>query len=214
MVATGAVRFGTFRLASGATSDHYIDVKRLLLDPIGLNLVADRVGVILREMYPRVTRVGGPELGVVPLVGAVVTGMRWRARAVAAFHPGAVVADTPLGFVVRHTPKSHGTGRRIEGPMIDDTPPGHPDYPMQTFVRSGGVVPEAAVLEDVVTTGESLWKAVMATLGAGAEVRVAVAVVDRRADVDPPPFSILPAPEYIALYRASEVLQYAREYPA
>jgi len=90
---TGAVRFGTFTLASGATSDVYIDIKKAWTDPACLSVIA-------RELAERVgaaERLAGMELGAVPLV--VATALR-----------------TGLPYVVvRKAAKEHGTRQRYEG---------------------------------------------------------------------------------------------------
>lgn len=63
-------------------------------------------------------------------------------------------------FMVRPAPKEHGLGRRIEGP-----------------VRSGQAV---ALVEDVVTTGQSVLEALEALGAEGLKVRVVAVVVDRQ----------------------------------
>ncbi len=91
---------GPFKLASGATSDYYLDMKPTMFSPEGLNLIADIVYDMLRE-DPRVDAVGGLELGALPITNAV--SMRsW--------------ADRPIdGFVVRKEKKGHGTDKKIDG---------------------------------------------------------------------------------------------------
>ncbi|HEY9887770.1 MAG TPA: orotate phosphoribosyltransferase, partial [Candidatus Obscuribacterales bacterium] len=66
---------------------------------------------------------------------------------------------TPL--IVRKEAKGHGTQAYIEGPAL---PPGA----------------EVVVLEDVVTTGQSAWKAVERLRGAGYQVDTVLALVDRQ----------------------------------
>lgn len=69
-------------------------------------------------------------------------------------------AGTPLrGFMVRPAAKEYGLQHRIEGPL-----------------RAGDHV---AVVEDVVTSGKSLLQAIAAVEDAGAQVVVALALVDR-----------------------------------
>lgn len=79
---------------------------------------------------------------------------------------GAVCAVSALqgkslvGFLVRREPKDHGTGKLLEGPV-------------PTGCRAG-------VLEDVVTTGSSMLRAVDAARSeAGCTVPVCVAILDR-----------------------------------
>jgi len=69
--------------------------------------------------------------------------------------------DTPIGaFVVRKEAKEHGRGRLIEG------------TPLEPGMR-------VVVVDDVGTTGGSLVKAVEAVRSAGAEVVLALVLVDR-----------------------------------
>lgn len=69
--------------------------------------------------------------------------------------------DQPLrAFIVRKEAKDHGTGALIEGPEL---------YRGQRVL----------VVDDVITTGGSLLKAVDALAGSGVEIVEALAVVDR-----------------------------------
>ena len=150
---TGAVRVGgPFNLASGGVSDHYFDVKRLLLDPEGLSLTAGLVVDLLAKGYPDVTAIGGPELGAVPLVGAALA--RW--------HAAAPDARAMTGFVVRKAPKAHGTGQRIEGRL-----------------ESGALPQLTALVEDVTTTARSVIEGMEQVEAAGARVVVVFVVVNR-----------------------------------
>lgn len=154
VLVTGALRLGTFRLRSGAESDHYFDVKRVLLDPAGLSLASRcvvRVLCGLDRTGGRLDAVGGPELGAIPLVGATIVGFSTQG------------GESPRGFMVRKATKEYGTGQLIEG----DVRPGE----------------SVAILEDVVTTGGSVLKAIDAVEAAGARCRVVIAVVDRGGDV-------------------------------
>ncbi len=92
----GAVRFGRFTLASGETSDVYIDVKKAWTDPARLTLLA-------RALAARVDgadRLAGMELGAVPLVVAVALEVR-----------------KPF-VVLRKEAKQHGTRQAFEGEFV------------------------------------------------------------------------------------------------
>lgn len=70
------------------------------------------------------------------------------------------LADKPLrAFTVRKEPKGHGTAQLIEGPFHQGD--------------------RAAVVEDVITTGQSALRAVSAVRSAGGVVAGVLAVVDR-----------------------------------
>ncbi|MCL2429190.1 MAG: orotate phosphoribosyltransferase [Alphaproteobacteria bacterium] len=91
---------GPFRLASGGTSDYYLDMKPSTFSPEGLNLIADIVYAMLREDHD-VEAVGGLELGALPITSAV--SMR-------------SFSERPIeGFVVRKEKKDHGTAKKIDG---------------------------------------------------------------------------------------------------
>jgi len=131
-----AVRFGEFTLASGETSDVYVDVKRAWPDPKRLDLLA-------RALASRVgatDRLGGMELGAVPLV--VATALRTG-------HPY---------VVLRKAAKEHGTRQDYEGEirpgdrvlLIEDvvTTGGSTERSVQIVRAAGGVVDRLLVVVD------------------------------------------------------------------
>jgi orotate phosphoribosyltransferase len=91
---------GRFKLASGAMSDYYLDLKPTTFDPEGAALLAEIICDMLRDDSD-VESIGGLELGAVPIVAAVCA-CSARHRPV-------------LGFVVRKARKGHGTDNRIDG---------------------------------------------------------------------------------------------------
>ena len=109
---SGAVRFGTFTLASGATSDVYIDIKKAWTDPRRL----DRIASALAERVGDAQRLAGMELGAVPLVVAVAlrTGLPY--------------------VVIRKAAKAHGTQQRYEGEFV----PGERVLVIEDVSTSGG----------------------------------------------------------------------------
>jgi len=91
---------GKFKLASGAWSDYYLDMKPTTFDPEGANLVADIFYDMLGDTRD-LGAIGGLEVGSVPIVVAVA--MR-------------SLGSHPLrGFVVRKDKKGHGTDKLIDG---------------------------------------------------------------------------------------------------
>lgn len=106
-----------------------------------------------------------------PLALAKLAALDWRVDAIGGLTLGAdpvtyaisyasALAGTPLrGFSVRKEAKAHGTGRLIEGPF-----------------QAGDRV---AVIEDVITTGGSALRAVVAVRAAGGTVAGVLALVDR-----------------------------------
>jgi orotate phosphoribosyltransferase len=95
-----SVRTGRFTLASGRTSDLYIDARQTTLHAEGAALVAR---LVLARLRPEVVAVGGMTLGADPI-----------ACATAALSMGAL--GRPVhAFLIRKATKDHGTGQRIEG---------------------------------------------------------------------------------------------------
>jgi orotate phosphoribosyltransferase len=100
MLARLSYRRGVFKLASGKTSDFYVDVRQTVMTAEGTALV----GALLYEQLRahRITSVGGMAVGAVPLVSACLA---------AAAAAGAALD----GFFVRKEAKDHGTGRKLDG---------------------------------------------------------------------------------------------------
>ena len=93
-------RRGTFRLASGATSDYYIDGKMTEV----FSEAAHLIGEVLYERTKDldIHAIGGLEVGAVPLTAAAVISYHLHGR-------------TMEGFWVRDKAKTHGTRKLIEG---------------------------------------------------------------------------------------------------
>lgn len=99
-----ALQFGEFTLASGKTSNYYIDGRLVTLHGEGAYCVARCILAILQDYD--VDAVGGMALGADPISGATA----------------AVAASMGIqldAFMVRKEPKGHGTGRQVEGPIPD-----------------------------------------------------------------------------------------------
>ncbi|HEY0637644.1 MAG TPA: orotate phosphoribosyltransferase [Pseudonocardiaceae bacterium] len=100
LVAELAVVRGEVTLSSGATADHYVDLRRVTLH----HEAAPLIGVLLRELTAdwEFEAVGGLTLGADPVALAMLHA------------PG-----RPLdAFVVRKATKAHGMQRLIEGPDV------------------------------------------------------------------------------------------------
>ena len=92
-----------FTLASGATSEFYLDLRQTLMRPLGQRLAGEIiVSRLMSGDWP--DAVGGMAVGAVPLVSAVLS-------ATAHHDP----APPLVGFFVRKEPKGHGKGKQIEG---------------------------------------------------------------------------------------------------
>lgn len=146
LLADRSARRGQFTLASGKQSTFYIDARLTTMSPEGLSTIGPLGLSTLRQMEWRVDAVGGLTLGADPIAYAI---------SYASAH-----SDQPLrAFTVRKEPKTHGTGKLLEGPF-----------------RQGDRV---AVIEDVITTGGSAIRAIDAVRLAGGVVAGVLALVDR-----------------------------------
>jgi orotate phosphoribosyltransferase len=90
---------GSFVLASGRTSNYFLDLKPTMMDPEGASLLAELVLDKLEGM--KVHYVGGLAMGAVPIVSQVAMLSHQRGRPIA-------------GFFVRKTVKDHGTMKLID----------------------------------------------------------------------------------------------------
>lgn len=144
-----AYRRGKFVLASGKTSDFFIDCKRVILTAGGHSLA----GTVFFETLTKCAAEGLQ----VYAVAAVALGGCPLASAVSLVSSSAKI---PLdALYVRKEPKGHGTGSTIEG--------------------MAGMGAPVALLEDVLTTGASSLRAIKQLQKAGWPVPLAVALVDR-----------------------------------
>ncbi len=146
-------RRGPVVLASGRTSDFYLDCKQTALHAEGSYVLGQLVMAhidALRAQGHGVVGVGGLTLGADPI--AVAT---------------AVVSNLPghkpvHAFVIRKEPKGHGTAAWLEG--ANNLPQGSP----------------VLIVEDVVTTGGSTQKAVERAKLSGLSPVGILALVDRQ----------------------------------
>jgi orotate phosphoribosyltransferase len=170
LLAEHSVKRGEFTLSSGKKSALYIDARLTTMSPDGLSLIGPLGFAALRATGWNVSAVGGLTLGADPISYAISY--------------ASASSMTPLrAFTVRKEPKSHGTGKLVEGPF-----------------QAGDRV---AVIEDVITTGSSTLQAIEAVRSAGGFVAGVLALVDReeggRAAIEKEEIPVL------VLVRASEI---------
>ena len=139
-------------LASGKTSNFYVDCKQTTLSAEG-QLLMGRLHLAEVDKYEqrtgrKVYAVGGLTLGADPIATAISM--------------TSALAGRPIdAFIVRKEPKGHGTGAWLEG--CNQFPEGV----------------EVVVVEDVATTGGSALKAVQRVRDAGYRVNLVLGLVDR-----------------------------------
>lgn len=146
------VRYGDFTLVSGQKSKYYYNGKRVTLRPSGAALIGEAlVDVVLAS---GVEAVGGPELGAIPIAVAVGLAALSRGR------------DLPV-FVVRKEQKQHGARDLVVEPYADEG---------EEVLTPGRRV---AIVEDAVTTGGSVQKAIEAVEALGCQVTLVAVLVER-----------------------------------
>ena len=101
LLADRAYRHGQFTLASGRTSDHYVNCKPVSLSGQGLALLAAQM---LPLVEAEAVAVAGLTLGADPLVSGVAQAAALAGRGLDA-------------LIVRKEAKGHGTGAWLEGPL-------------------------------------------------------------------------------------------------
>lgn len=146
MLATRSAKRGAFTLASGRQSSLYIDARVTTMSPDGLALIGALGLAAIRDAGWMADAVGGLTMGADPIACAISF--------------ASASSDMPVrAFSVRKEPKTHGTGKLIEGPF-----------------RSGD---RAVIIEDTITTGGSAKRAIEAVRQAGGIVVGVLALVDR-----------------------------------
>jgi orotate phosphoribosyltransferase len=98
LLAMKSFRLGEFKLASGGTSDYYVDCRTTTLDARGAQLTGQVFAEEIQRRGWNAQAIGGLTMGADPIVVAV-----------------AATTGTLHGFLVRKAEKQHGTGQRIEG---------------------------------------------------------------------------------------------------
>ena len=149
------VRFGDFTLSSGRKSKYYYNGKRITLRPSAMRLIGEALADVI--LASGAEAVGGPELGAVPIAAAVGLAALSRGR------------DVPL-FVVRREQKQYGARDLVVEPYANESGGDQP------LVTKGT---RLAIVEDAVTTGGSVQKAIDAVEELGAKIVLIVVLVER-----------------------------------
>ncbi|MHA1615973.1 MAG: orotate phosphoribosyltransferase [Candidatus Njordarchaeales archaeon] len=135
----GMVKIGDFILSSGIRSPFYIDLRELIGYP---KILKDIAGLILTEAKKRTVFevVVGIATGGIPLASYI-----------------SCIANIPMAYV-RKEEKKHGTGKLLEGFVVDR---------------------KVLLVDDVATTGQSLERAVNVVRDNGGTIENAIVVIDR-----------------------------------
>jgi orotate phosphoribosyltransferase len=139
----------SFTLASGKTSNYYVDVRKTSLTAEGHHLIGNLLYQVVASTFgiTEVDAVAGVAIGGCPLASG-------------ASYASFLASRTPFdALYVRKEAKEYGTYNLIEGNFKDNM--------------------NIVLVEDVVTTGKSALRAVNAITVAGGNVLGTIAVVDR-----------------------------------
>ncbi len=128
---------GEFKLASGISSDFYVDTKQTSLFPEGAWCLGEAIADAVKDLT--FDAIGGPTLGADPLTTAASLALWQRGR-------------DNFGFIVRKEAKGHGTGAWIEG--VQALPKGAAVILLEDVVTSGGSSLKAA--EKIINAGFSI----------------------------------------------------------
>lgn len=134
-----------FKLVSGRMSNYYFNCKAVTLYPEGMYLIGNLIFDLIKDLD--VKGIGGLTLGADPIAYAAAYTSYLKGKPIEA-------------FIVRKTPKSHGTMHWIEG-----------------NIKSGDRV---VIIDDVITTGKSTIEAINRSKEAGLEIVKVIALVDRQ----------------------------------
>jgi orotate phosphoribosyltransferase len=146
LLAKRSAKRGDFLLASGKRSGFYIDARLTTMTPEGLSIIGALGLSALRQNHWDVDAVGGLTLGADPISYAISY--------------ASATSEQPLrAFTVRKEAKTHGTGKLIEGPLLEGD--------------------RVAIVEDVITTGNSALHAIKMVRSANAFVTGVLALIDR-----------------------------------
>jgi orotate phosphoribosyltransferase len=107
LLAHRSVKRGRFTLASGKTSDFYIDARITSMSPEGLSLIGPIGLHAIRATGLEIDAVGGLTLGADPVAYAIS-------------YASSLQPPLLRAFTVRKETKTHGTGNLIEGPFKQD----------------------------------------------------------------------------------------------
>lgn len=136
---------GKFTLSSGKESNFYLDARLVTLSPAGAFLTGRIILDMIKDDH--IDAIGGPTLGADPMVGAVAS-LSYQ-------------AENPIPtFIIRKTPKAHGKGQQVEGPVL----------------KEGSSV---VIIDDVATTGKAFIESIEVLQKMNVKIVKAICVIDR-----------------------------------
>jgi orotate phosphoribosyltransferase len=152
LLAQRALILGPITLSSGKRSNHYFDCRRLTLNSEGAELVGEAVLDVIQDLPENPLALGGLAIGgLTHGADPIIVAVMMKAR------QRGLSID---GFFVRKEAKAHGTKNLIENAPQSGT--------------------RVVIVDDVVTEGGSILKAIDEAERAGCEVVAAITLVDRK----------------------------------
>ena len=145
--------YGDFTLSSGVSSKYYYDCKRVTLQPRWAGLIGRILADLVLESGA--DAVGGMAIGAIPIAQAVSLRILESAG-----------REVPV-FIVRPTRKEHGTKDQVAEAYSDEA--------NRTLIRGRKV----AIVDDVITTGGSIEKAIAVVEQLECETSLVVVLVER-----------------------------------
>jgi orotate phosphoribosyltransferase len=134
-----------FKLVSGRMSNYYFNCKAVTFHPEGMHIIGNIIFDLIKDL--NIKGIGGLTLGADPIADAVAYTSYLRGKPIEA-------------FVVRKTPKSHGTMQWVEG----------------NITKGDRVV----IVDDVITTGKSTIEAITRAKETGLEIVKVISLIDRQ----------------------------------
>ncbi|WP_048058055.1 orotate phosphoribosyltransferase [Methanothermococcus okinawensis] len=144
------VKFGEFVLASGKTSNYYVDIKKATTNPKVLKTAAQLIKSYLKDELNENIKIAGVELGSVPIATAV-----------------SIETEKDL-IIIRKKAKDYGTKNKIEGTLnkndkvvvVEDvtTTGGSVAKAVNEIRKNGGIVKKVFVIVDRMEGAEEYLK--------------------------------------------------------
>jgi len=156
LVEKKARQHGKFILASGIEATRYFDLKQVLLDPEGANLIGNIMFESIKGMG--VEAVGGYGLGAGLITSSIVLKSKLLKKPI-------------YGFEV------------IEREKLDEDDPQRYEDETETYVIKGNlplVGSKVAIVDDVISTGAAIFRAIGIIEGKGYKVAKVRAILDRQ----------------------------------
>jgi orotate phosphoribosyltransferase len=168
--------FREVKLSNGSISKYYYDIKLVVNDPEGVALIGEL-------MFNKIYNMKGNGESKIKSVGGLEIGAIPIATAILSFSALLRAEHALSGFFVRKNPKTHGLEKKVEG---------KPETPL-------------VVVDDVITTGQSVMDALAALNSQNITPSGIISVIDRENDRNILKQGLI---SYVSLFKHSEFEEY------